>query len=129
MLQFAVLILTNHMTEDKKKILEKHKQLKNFVKTNPEINEVIFQGKSLEYHSSKKGLDELLEAYNKNSFDPIALNHGIKRLRIESCNSDLIWDHPDIKPKIEFSDEIINLLESSFDKILIETSFILDKLV
>ena len=79
------------MDENKKKFfLDKHQQLKNFIKTIPELGEVIFQGKPLEYHSSDKGLDELLEAYNNNDFDPIALNHGIKRLRIGSYNSDLI---------------------------------------
>lgn len=118
------------MTEDKKNhLLDKHNQLKSFIKASPKLNEVIFQGKSLEYHSSKKGLEQLLKAYDEKNFDPIALNHGIKRLKIGSLNSDLIWDHPDIKPKIEFDDEIIDLLESSFNKILNETSFILDKLI
>ena len=118
------------MTEDKKNyFLDKHKQLINFIKITPELSKVIFQGKSLEYHSSNKGLEELLKAYDEKKFDPIAMNHGIKRLKIGSLNSDLIWDHPDINPKIEFNDEIIDLLESSFDKILNETSFILDKLV
>ena len=130
LLTLTVLRLENHMTEDKKKFfIHKHKQLINFIKSIPELGKVIFQGKSLEYHSSNRGLDELLQAYNDNNFDPIALNHGIKRLRIGSYNSDLIWDHPDIKPKVEFNDEIIDLLESSFNKILNETSFILDKLV
>ena len=51
LLTLRVLRLENHMTEDKKEFfLDKHKQLINFIKSTPELGEVIFQGKSLEYH-------------------------------------------------------------------------------
>tara|TARA_B100001059_G_C17624376_1_gene471166 strand:+ start:259 stop:654 length:396 start_codon:yes stop_codon:yes gene_type:complete len=98
-------------------LINQHKNLKKALSVNPDLNEVIFQGEPLEFHASNEGLESLLKAYDLNDFDPISLNHSIKRLRINSYNSDLIWDHPKIKSKVNFNDEIINLLEKSYDSI------------
>jgi hypothetical protein len=109
-------------------LIQQHKNLNRYLIKYPDLKDVIFQGQSLEYHASDKGMKSLIEAYEKSDFDPIALNHGIKRLRINSYNSDLIWDHPRIATKVEFNDEILDLLEKSYKNIKNETSFILDKI-
>jgi hypothetical protein len=109
-------------------LIQQHKNLNRYIIKYPYLKDVIFQGQSLEYHASDKGMKSLIEAYEKGDFDPIALNHGIKRLRINSYDSDLIWDHPKIITKVEFNDEILDLLEKSYKNIKNETSFIIDKI-
>ena len=109
-------------------LINQHKNLNKYLIKYPYLKDVIFQGMPLEYHASEEGSKSLIEAYNKSDFDPIALNHGIKRLRINSYNSDLIWDHPKIEAKVEFSDKILDILEKSYENIKNETSFILDKI-
>lgn len=96
---------------------KQHKELQQLVSENPILEDLIFQGKKLSWHTSSLGLQKLLESVIKKDLDPIALNHGIKRYRIDNYKQDLIWDYSKIKKRISYSDKFIKDLNEKFKEI------------
>ena len=94
-----------------------HKELKKLVSENPTLEDLIFQGKTLRWHTSSLGLQKLLESVDKKDLDPIALNHNIKRYRIDNFKQNLIWDYSKIKKRISYNDKFINDLNESYQEI------------
>lgn len=111
----------------KKKFFKKqHEQLNHLITSHPEIKHLIFQSKPLEWHATDEGLSKLIEAVDNEWLDPIALNHNIKRYRINNYSSDLIWDYPEIDKKINFDDYFIRELNSSCKNITEEVKQVFD---
>tara|TARA_B100000900_G_C20600814_1_gene725522 strand:+ start:4644 stop:5489 length:846 start_codon:yes stop_codon:yes gene_type:complete len=105
-----------------------HKELKRLISENPTLEDLVFQGKTLSWHASSLGLQKLLESVNKKDFDPIALNHGIKRYLIDNYKKDLIWDYPKINKDISYSDPFISDLNENFKEIKSEVMNIISLL-
>ena len=108
-------------------LINQHSNLNKSIKLEPSLGSLIFQGRPLNDHATKEGLQKLLEANKKGNYDPISLNHGIKRLQIYPFK-DLVWGHPNIIHKINFEDEIINTLESSSNEIKPEAMAVINDL-
>tara|TARA_B100001248_G_C27302528_1_gene417839 strand:- start:99 stop:935 length:837 start_codon:yes stop_codon:yes gene_type:complete len=111
------------MTKKDNKVInaltKQHSDLKKYIKSTPDLGKLLYQGKSLKFHSSDLGLKKLLMAYNKRKYDEISLNHGLKRLQLFK-KSKVIWHYPSIKYKIRFKDKTIKMLETKSQKIKIE---------
>ena len=106
---------------------KQHKELKVLVEKNQLLQDVLYQGKPLSWHASDFGLQKLLEAVEQGILDPIALNHGIKRYRIDKYNSDLIWDYANIRKSVSYDDAFIIELSENFAKIKCEVIQVLDQ--
>ena len=106
----------NNVTSESE-LIKQHFALNDLIKKTPELASLVYQNKPLGEHATSRGLEQLLLAYKKKAYDPIALNHGIRRLLIDSFSGDRIWHHPDIIEKLCFNDKNIRQLEEAFDLI------------
>jgi hypothetical protein len=109
-------------------LVAQHSLLNESIKKEPLLSSLIFQGKPLGEHATSKGLNQLIQANKKNVYDPIALNHGIKRLLIDGFSGERVWHHPDIIENICFDDKVIRQLESSFNFIESEILSVIENL-
>jgi hypothetical protein len=98
-------------------LIKQHYALNDLIKKTPKLASLVYQNISLGELATSQGLEQLLLAYKKKAYDPIALNHGIKRLLLDSYSGDRIWHHPDIIERLCFNDNNIRQLEEAFDLI------------
>jgi len=98
-------------------LVNQHSYLNDAIKKEPILASLLYQGKPLGEHATPQGLQQLFLAYQKNAYDPIALNHGINRLLIDGFSEERVWHHPDIIERLCFNDKVIRELEASFNLI------------
>lgn len=88
-----------------------HNYLNSLLIQEPSLHALIFQGKPLAELALPKGLTLLKQAAQHKQFDPIAMNHGIRRLQLDDYNGEVIWDYPGNQTTIIEKDDITAVLE------------------
>jgi hypothetical protein len=98
-------------------LVNQHSSLNAAIEKTPIVASLFYQAKTLGDHATPQGLEHLLLAHQRNVYDPIAHNHGIKRLLIDGFSGERVWHHPAIIESVCFDDEVIRELETCFDSI------------
>lgn len=94
------------------KLVERqHDHLNELIIREPALSSLTFQGRSLEELCSSNGLHLLKQAIEQQNYDPIAMNHGIRRLRLNDYASEVIWDYQGNQTTIIESDYITDALQ------------------
>ena len=91
--------------------------LQRQLKKNTALEEIYFQGKSLNYYVTAGGVFKSLLCAFRLELDPVALSHGIKRLRFPWSRSEVIWRHDGVVSEIVKKDETTKALESAYPEI------------
>lgn len=91
----------------------------------PSLSVVLQQGEPLDWYLSAEGVAEVRAAALSDSLDPVALRHGIKRIRRRGYESEVIWDADIPKQQTVHDDRIIERLESAFAVIRAEVANVL----
>lgn len=101
-------------------ILDQIRAINKLLETAPLVGQLIYQGQSLRYWLSPKGVEEIGHALAGGDFDPVAARHGIQRLRLGG--GEVVWDYPthDAEPSIVFDDGFIRALEEKSETICSE---------
>ena len=81
------------------------------------LGEIYFQGKSLNYYVTAGGIFRSLLCAFRLELDPVAMSHGIKRLRFPWSKSEVIWRHDGLVSEIVKKDKTIKALESTYPEI------------
>jgi hypothetical protein len=101
-------------------IESQHQQLCKLLADEPVLSELQFQGKTLAEISTPAGLNSMKLAASTQTYDKVALNHGIGRLRLDGYSEEIIWDYHGTAPAIIENDEITYTLESNAEHIIAE---------
>ncbi len=97
-----------------------HQQLKTLLKQEPALSALMFQGRSLAELARPEGLAMMKQAAEEQQFDPIAMNHGIRRLQLDNYNGEIIWDYPGNETTIIEKDDITEALEEQAPSLINE---------
>ena len=82
------------MLADAHELVERqHQDLNKLLMREPTLSSLVFQGRSLAELASSDGLNLLKQAIEQQNYDPIAMNHGIRRLRLSGYAGEVIWDY------------------------------------
>jgi len=95
----------------------------------PILDLIEFQGRNLGHWVSEPGTASIREAIAQQSFDSVARNHGISRLRLDDYQGEVIWDANVPKSRIIFEDDVIQTLEDGYELILLEVLHVLSQRV
>lgn len=93
----------------------------------PHLATLIYQGRNLDYYLSAEGVAEIWHAARSKSLDPVALRHGVERLRLSNFEGEVVWDANLAKTMICRDDPIIKRLESNFPSIRTEVAHVLSQ--
>lgn len=94
--------------------------LRHQVKTIPALKTIRFQGRPLAEYITLSGMLGSVLAAIKLDFDPVALNHGIQRVKFPWHQNQIVWSHSDQLIEVIEHDEIITELEQSCEDIKTE---------
>ncbi|MEO0318044.1 MAG: hypothetical protein RL404_1721 [Pseudomonadota bacterium] len=88
-----------------------HRHLNELLAGEPALSALVFQGYSLEELATPYGLQLLKHAVETRGYDPVSVNHGIRRLRLDGYEGEIIWDYPGNQTTIIESDAVTETLE------------------
>lgn len=96
--------------------------LETSIRENPLLGTVLFQGNPLDYYTSSDGKEAVFSALRNCDFDRVSLAHGIKRLRVNCFDQEVIWDYQPPSPKLVLNDPTTQLLEKNAVDIIREAN-------
>jgi hypothetical protein len=99
------------MAADQALVARQHAHLGELLAKAPSLASLVFQGRSLAELEKPEGLHLLKQAVNMQKFDPVAMNHGIRRLLLDDFDGEIIWDYPGNQTTIIESDAMTETLE------------------
>lgn len=117
------------LSEDMARIQQQHQMLKAVLAIEPALASMVFQGHTLAQLATEAGLKLLQRAVEAMDYDAVALNHGIKRLRLDGYAGEVIWDHPGSPQTFIESDAVTQALEQHAERIRDELLAAVDRTV
>ncbi len=103
--------LTASSDADHAWVARQHQQLNALLAREPALSQMIFQGRLLADLAAPAGLHLLHDAVDAQEYDEIAMNHGIRRLRLDDYAGGVIWDYPGNSTTIIERDAVTAALE------------------
>ncbi len=88
-----------------------HQRLNKLLEREPVLASLVFQGRSLAELSTPNGLRLMKHAFDARDYDPVSMNHGIRRLRLDGYAGEVIWDYPGNQTTLIERDVITDTLE------------------
>lgn len=92
-------------------VKRQHQRLNELLAHEPALSSLAFQGRSLAELATPYGLQLLMHAVEARDYDPVSVNHGIRRLRLDGYQGEVIWDYPGNQTTIIESDAVTEALE------------------
>lgn len=105
---------------DRAWVQRQHQQLNELLSREPSLAALMFQGRALAELATPAGLRLLERAVDAQEYDPISMNHGIRRLRLDGYAGEIIWDYPGNPATIIERDAITETLEQEAAAIIAE---------
>ncbi len=99
------------LPEDIARITQQHHMLRSVVARESALGTVVFQGWSLAQLATDEGLRILQRSAKAGEYDAVAMNHGIRRLRLDGYAGEVIWSYPGNALTITENDAVTRLLE------------------
>lgn len=115
------------MADDHASVALQHAQLAELLTRVPSVASLVFQGRSLAELATPEGLCLLSRAVNAQNYDPVAMNHGIRRLLLDDYDGEIIWDYPGNQTTIIESDAVTGALELHAPLVIDEILAAVDK--
>lgn len=85
--------------------------LRQVLADEPSLASLVFQGHPLAHLATDNGLELLQQSAEAKDYDAVAMNHGIRRLRLDGYAGEVIWDFPGNPKTFIDSDAVIRVLE------------------
>ncbi len=99
------------MSDDCARIRQQHQKLREVLASEPALASLVFQGQPLAQLATDSGLQLLQQSAESRDYDAVAMNHGIRRLRLNRYAGEVIWDYPGNPKTFIDSDAVTRVLE------------------